>query len=261
LDRATYTNSQIQQALSPQTADVIIGLFKPAVLRPLTHTELAYHGPSPPGAPPVGSKAAVHHGALNYASPDATVTEDEIEEYYRANIAAFTLSAEADVTQVDFTDLDAAASFRADLLDGVARADAAAANGGTLSEHGRVLPNTLGTELNTALFSTSAFAALPASDLEVSDVIVISTPIEAGEEGDDEADGEVAVGETDGDAAAEGADAEGSPDSAGGDAAAEDLEGAAAETAAADTAPTEIETYVVLVADRTPARERPLEDV
>src|SRR5690606_30113906 len=44
LDRATYTNSQIQQALSPQTADLIIGLFKPAVRSQLIDSELAYQG-------------------------------------------------------------------------------------------------------------------------------------------------------------------------------------------------------------------------
>lgn len=244
LGRATYTNSQIQQALSPETADLIVGLFKPAVLRQLIDTELAYQGASQLGVPLVGSRAGVAQAALDYVSRDATVTEDEIEEYYRANIAAFTLSAEADVTQVDFTDLEAAASFRVALLDGTALDDAAADNAGTITDHGRVLPNTLGTELDTALFSTSAFEALPAGDLEVSDVIVLSTPIEADPASvDAPAADEVAAG-------AEGAAAD------------EEVAGASeTQEAAADTAPTEIETFVVLVAARTPARERPLEDV
>lgn len=240
LDRATYTNSQIQQALSPQTADLIVGLFKPAILRQLIDTELAYQGASRLGVPLVGTKAGIAQAALDYVSRDATVTEDEIEEYYRANIAAFTLSAEADVTQVDFTDLEAAAGFRVALLDGTALDEAAASNGGTVTEHGRVLPNTLGTELDTALFSTSAFEALPAGDREVSDVIVLFTPTEVGAASQDPA-------------AADEADVA--------DEAAAGAEGAAEEAAAADTAPTEVQTFVVLVAHRTPARERSLADV
>ncbi|HLU83400.1 MAG TPA: peptidyl-prolyl cis-trans isomerase [Trueperaceae bacterium] len=239
LDRATYTNSQIQQALSPQTADLIVGLFKPAVLSQLIDTELAYQGASRLDLPLVGSKAGIAQAALDYVSRDATVTEDEVESYYNSNIAAFTLDAEADVTQVDFTDLEAAAGFRAAVLDGTSLAEAASDNGGTVTEHGRVLPNTLSTELNTALFSTSAFAALPGGELEVSDVIVVSTPIESEPAADEEpaTDEEAATDEV--------ATEAGEPQ----------------DPAAVDTAPTEVETFVVLVADRTPARERPLADV
>src|SRR5690606_29131547 len=128
-----------------------------------------------------------------------------------------------------FTDLEAAANFRRDLIDGGDLSEAAAARGGSVTEHGRVLPNTLGTELNTALFSTSAFAELPSSDLEVSDVIVLLTPVDDVEVPEEDADGDEAEGEE--------------PDPA------------------VTTGPTELETFVVLVAERTPARERPLEDV
>src|SRR5690606_27528121 len=189
--------------------------------------------------PLVGSKAGIAQAALDYVSRDATVTEDEVESYYNSNIAAFTLDAEADVTQVDFTDLEAAAGFRAAVLDGTSLAEAASDNGGTVTEHGRVLPNTLSTELNTALFSTSAFAALPGGELEVSDVIVVSTPIESEPSADEEP-------ATDEEAAADEAATEA---------------GEPQDPAAADTAPTEVETFVVLVADRTPARARPLADV
>jgi len=242
LDRATYTNSQIQQALSPQTADLIVGLFKPAVRSQLIDNELAYQGAAQLGVPLVGTRAGIAQAALDFVSRDAAVSDEEIEEYYRANIAAFTLSAEADVTQVDFTDLESAAAFRRDLIDGAEPAAAAEARGGSLVEHGRVLPNTLGTELNTALFSTSAFAELPGSDLEVSDVIVLLTPVEA-QDGADEADDTATDEDASADDAADGADQD-------------------ATTAADDAAaPTEVETFVVLVAERTPARERPLDDV
>ena len=242
LDRATYTNSQIQQALSPQTADLIIGLFKPAVRSQLIDNELAFQGAEQLGVPLVGTRAGIAQAALDFVARDASVSDEEIEEYYRANIAAFTLSAEAVVTQVDFSDLEAAANFRRELIDGVDVASAAEELGGAVTEHGRVLPNTLGTELNTALFSTSAFAELPDGDLEVSDVIVLLTEVEA-----------TGTAEVEGDA-----DADPEPDAAGDaaeDAAAEsDVDEAAAGT-------TEVETFVVLVAERTPARERPLEDV
>src|SRR5690606_28001826 len=143
LDRATYTNSQIQQALSPDTADLIVQLFKPAVLDQLINTELAYQGAQSLGVDLVGTRATVAQAARNYVARDAEVTEDEVEAYYQNNIAAYTLSAEADVTQVDFTDLESAQAFRAAMLVGANASEAARELGGTLTEHGRVLPNTL----------------------------------------------------------------------------------------------------------------------
>lgn len=257
LDRATYNNPQIQQALSPETADLITQLFKPAVLDQLIDTELAYQGAQNLDVDLVGSKAGVAQAALSYVSRDATFTEEEVEEYYENNEAAFTLSAEAVVTEVSFADLQAAQGFRSALLDGADLDEAAAENGGTVTEHGRVMPNTLPAELDTAVFDTEAFEALPDGDNDVSDVIVIVTQAPA-EEADD---GEAADGEAEAASEAEGAEVAADEDAG---AAAESADGEAAtdaETAATQAEPVEIETFVVLVADRTPARLRPLEDV
>src|SRR5690606_1188624 len=209
LDRATYNNPQIQQALSPDTADLITQLFKPAVLDQLIDTELAYQGAQELGVDLVGTKTGVASAALNYVARDATFTPEQVEEYYQNNIAAYTLSAEAVVTEVAFDDLASAQAFRSDVIDGVELEEAAGENGGTVTEHGRVLPNALPDELDTAVFDTEAFEALPDGENDVSDVIVVVTQV-APEESVDAEDEESADAADDADAddAADGSDAD-----------------------------------------------------
>ena len=228
LDRVTYMNTTIQQALSPDTAELIVQLFRPAILQQLIDTELAYQGARSLGVDFVGSRAAIAQAALNYVARDATVTDEQVREYYEANVAAFTVGPEAVVTQVELASQEAAAAFRAEVLGGADVAAAAAEHGGEVVEHGRVLPGTLEADIDTALFGTDAFEPIAGSAAEVSDVLVIARPVE---EEDDAAD---AAGDEEADGAADEADEPDAPAA---------------------------ERYVVLVAERTPESVRPLEDV
>src|SRR5690606_20498707 len=194
LDRATYMNTTIQQALSPDTAELIVQLFRPAILQQLIDTELAYQGARSLGVDFVGSRAAIAQAALNYVARDATVTDEQVREYYEANVAAFTVGPEAVVTQVELASQEAAAAFRAEVLGGADVAAAAAEHGGEVVEHGRVLPGTLEADIDTALFGTDAFEPIAGSAAEVSDVLVIARPVEEEDDaadaaGDEEADG------------------------------------------------------------------------
>ena len=239
LDRATYNNPQIQQALSPDTADLITQLFKPAVLDQLIDTELAYQGAQELDVDLVGTKAGIASAALAYVARDATFTPEQVEEYYQNNIAAYTLSAEAIVSEFDFDDLTSAQAFRNAVIDGAEFDEAASEHGGTITEHGRVLPNALPDELDAAVFDTDAFEALPDGENDVSDIIVVVTQQAAEEPTAAEADE---------------ADAAADADEGAADAEAEDAEPEASQ-------PVEAETFVVLIADRTPERVRPLDDV
>ena len=85
LDRALYTNPQIQQSLSPQTADLIVGLFKPTVLSQLVDTEVAYQAADTLGVPFVGTRSGIAQAALDYVGRDATASDEELEAYYQAH--------------------------------------------------------------------------------------------------------------------------------------------------------------------------------
>ncbi len=236
LDRATFLNPVMQQALTPDMAEIIVQIFRPNVLQQLISTELAYQGAQRLGADFVGTEAGVAQAALDYVARDATVTDEQVQEYYEANQAAFTLPAEADVVQVTFADEASATAFRQAILDGSEASEAATENGGTVTDHGRVRPGDLETDLDTAVFQTDAFDPIAGGPEAVSDVLVIERPVEP--EPDSEEAAEAAADE-------EAADA---PDTEG--------EGAA-ETAQ----PEVVEEYILLIADRTDERVRPLEDV
>lgn len=224
LDRATYTNSTIQQALSPDTAELIVQLFRPAILQQLIDTELAYQGARTLGVDLVGTRAAVAQAALDYVSRDVEVTEEQVREYYERNIAAYTLRAEANVTEVEFADVASATAFREAVLGGADVAAAAAEHGGEVTERGSVRPGDLESAIDTAVFGTDAFEPLPGSEAGVSDVLVVEREVEASAE-EGAADGEAEEGDAEADAART------------------------------------VERYVVVVAERTPERVRPLEDV
>lgn len=172
LVRATYTNPQIQQALSPDTAFLITAFFKPALLDQLIDQELAYQGARQLGVPFVGPRRFVAQSALAYVTRDVEVTDEEIEAYYQSNLVAYTVAASAAASRVDFADVASAEAFRSALLAGEAVDDAVAANGGELTSLGTVRPGQLALDLDTALFATEAFDALPAGG-EVSDVLVL----------------------------------------------------------------------------------------
>lgn len=249
LARATYLNPQIQQALSPQTADLIANLFKPAVLQQMIDSEIAYQGAASLGVPLVGARAGVAQAARDYVARDATATETEIEEYYQANLASFRISAEADVTLVELPTAAAARAFRARVISGeeISAAIAALA-GGTVEVLGRVLPGELDADIDTALFQTDAFVPLPDGELEVSDVLVIVKPVEP----EADATAEDATDATDATDAA--------TDSTGDDAEAGDEELLGDGTATEAEVET-VQSYVVIVAKRTPESVRPLEAV
>ncbi len=250
LDRATYTNPQIQQALSPQSADLVLRFFKPAVLGQLIDTEVAYQGAQKLGLELVGTKQMVAQAALNYVSKDASATQDELQTYYDNNTASYTIPAEAVATRVDFTGEADAKAFRQALLDGAATDAAAKDAGGTVSELGTVKPGDLETALDTALFQTDAFTALPTGPQQVSDVLVVSQPADAAG-----ANGSGANGSG---AATNAADAA-SPGASSGASSGADPGNAAGDAGSAQPATTD--AYVVLVATRTPERVRGFDEV
>ena len=230
LVRATYTNPQIQQALSPQTADLIASFFKPSILEQLIDRELAVQGAPQLDATFFGNDALVAQSALDWVARDAEADEEEIQAFYDANPDRYTVAASADVLRIDFASAEAAATYRETVLDGADPiATAEQADDATIDEVGRVAEGDLVGPLDTALFGTDAFEPLPDDDREVSDVLVIDVPVEA------EADAVDDQGASDGEA----------------------NDGGASEGAA----PTTEEAYVVLVAERTPERVRPLEEV
>lgn len=174
LVRATYLNPNIQQALSPQTAELVALLFKPNILEQLIELELAYQGAQQLGQPFIGTREQIALSALNYVSREASFTEEELVEYYEANIDRFTTPASAVMTRVDFNELEQAVAFREALLGGAELREAAEAHGGSLRDLGTVRPGTIQAELDTAIFATNAFSPLPESEEEISDVLVIA---------------------------------------------------------------------------------------
>ncbi len=179
LDAALYTNPQIQQSLTPEFADLIVGLFKPTVLSQVIDTEVAYQAAGSLGVPFVGTRAGIAQAALNYIGRDLSVTEQELNDYYDANLSAFTLQPEAAVTRYDFESQAGAVAFRQSLLSGTDAEAASSANGGAATDLGFVKPGDLELELDTALFSTQAFETLPGSALDISDVLVLRTTDES----------------------------------------------------------------------------------
>ena len=218
LVRATYTNPQIQQALSPDTAFIITAFFKPAILDQLIDQELAYQGAGELGVPFVGPRRFVAETVLNYVARDAAVDDEVITSRYEQNLAQYTVPASADVVRVVLPDVDSAEAFRRDLLDGVDIDEAAEAHDAEYVSLGRVRRGEVEPAVDAALFTTDAFTTLPDGVLEVSDVLVL-------------AEGPSALPEA--------------------------LEDAGDETEELEVA----ESIVVLVAERTPERVRPLSEV
>lgn len=273
LDRAIYTNPQIQQALSPQSASLITQFFKPAVLGQLIDTYLADQGAKKLGLPLVGTRQMVAQAALNYVARDAKATQAEMTKYYGSNKTSFTIPAEADATRVDFTDQAKAEAFRKALLGGKPLAATAKADGGTVKDLGTVQPGDLVTELDTALFKTNAFAPLPSSKQTISDVLVLKQPVKnSGSSGSSSSstsssgssssgsNGSASkAGSSNGSSAA---GSKGSSTSSNGSSSA----GASASNKAGDagSSPSQAKTkttYVVLVAVRTPQRTRTFSEV
>ena len=239
LDRATYTNPQIQRALSPQSASLVTQFFKPAVLGQLIDTYVAYQGAQSLKLQLVGTRQMVAQAALNYVSRDAKATPDAMQKYYDSNTSSFTIAAEAEATRVDFTSKAGAEAFRSAMLQGKALDATAKADSGTVKDLGTVKPGDLVTELDTALFKTDAFSPLPSSQQGISDVLVLSQPAKTGSSS--------TTGSTSNGAAASSSSSSSSSSS-----------GAAGSSA---SPPKTVDTYVVLLAVRTPQRTRTFNEV
>ena len=257
LNRAVYFSPQIQQSLTAETASLITGLFKPSTLDQLINRDLANQGAQRLDATFIGTEGQVAQNALTFVSRDATASEEELQEYYDDNTQRFTVPARALVTRVNFDSQDAATAFRSALLEGTELQAAAEEQGGTVVDLGTVGPATLQPELDTVLFGTDAFTELPESSEEVSDVLVLSEPVEA-ETGGAETGGVETGGAETGGLEAGGADLE--VETGGAETGGAEVE---ASTIGAETGGAEEtrEVYVVLVAERTPERVRPFEEV
>lgn len=251
LARATYTNPQIQQALSPQTAELIATFFKPSILEQLIDRELAVQGAPTLDATFIGNDALIAQGALDWVARDAEATEDEIEAFYEANQDRYTVPASAQVVRFDFATAEEATAFRDAVLEGAEPLATATEAGATIDEVGTVRQGDLESALDTALFATDAFSDVPGDDREVSDVLVIETPVEADASEPAAVEGDAADAAT-----PETTDA--ATTDATDDASASDA--APSETATNEEAATE-STFVVLLAERTPQRVRSLDEV
>jgi parvulin-like peptidyl-prolyl isomerase len=223
LVRATYTNPQIQQSLSPDSAILITAFFKPAILGQLVDQELAAQGAAELGVPFVGTRSQVAQSALAYVARDAEVAEEDVLAYYEQNAAQFTVPPSAEVLRVDLGSIDAAAAFRTRTLAGEDVVAVAGDLEAGVEELGTVRPGQLEGILDTTLFGTEAFTELPDGVWSISDVLAIADEVEP----------------------------EALPDAV-------DTEGEAEEAA---PVPNFVERYVVLVAQRTPERLRPLDEV
>jgi parvulin-like peptidyl-prolyl isomerase len=221
LVRATYTNPQIQQALSPDSAILITAFFKPAILGQLVDQELALQGADELGPPFVGPRSLVAQSALAYVARDAEVDEEAVVAYYEQNQAQFTVPASAVVARVDLESIEAAATYRSRLLEGADYLEAAGELGAGVEELGTVRPGQLEGILDATLFGTDAFEDLPDSPWQVSDVLALVDEVEVLPEA----------------VATEG------------------------ETEEVDPVTATVERYVVLVAERTPEVVRPLDEV
>jgi len=247
LVRATYTNPQIQQALSPDTAFIITAFFKPSVLAQLVDQELALQGLAALETPFVGPRSVVAQSALNYVARDAEFTEDDVVAYYEQNQATFTVPASAEVRQVEADTLEVAAAFRDALVRDGDVAEAAEESGAEVVDLGLVVPGQLEGLLDLTLFGTDAFEPLPEEPWQVSDILVVTDEVPLLPES------------LDVDPAAEGAEAEEPVAEA-------EAGGPAAEAEGSDTEVAEpltrmVDRYVILVADRRPERVRPLAEV
>jgi parvulin-like peptidyl-prolyl isomerase len=246
LDRATYTNPQIQQALSPQSASLVTQFFKPAVLGQLIDTYVADQGAQKLGLPLVGTRQMVAQAALNYVARDAKATDAAMKKYYDSNKSSFTIPAEAEATRVDFTKKADAEAFRKALLSGKALDATAKADGGTVKNLGTVQPGDLVTELDTALFKTDAFTSLPSSKQGISDVLVLSQPVKNG--------GTSTPSSTSGSAV--------TPSStSGSSSSSSSSSNTGGEAGSSASKPATKDTYVVLLAIRTPQRTRTFAEV
>ncbi|MCY4353973.1 MAG: peptidyl-prolyl cis-trans isomerase [Truepera sp.] len=173
---ATYDNQQIQRALSPDLAPLIVQLFKPNVLELLIEQELAIQGADLLEPTFIGPRALVAQSILNYVSRDAVATEEDIELYYEGNRDRFAIPASADVIQVTFVSPGSAQAFRLALLEGGELEAAAEESGGEVEVLGVVREGDLRPELDDALFSTDAFEALPDGEQVLSDILVLGSP-------------------------------------------------------------------------------------
>ena len=243
LGRATYANPQVQNFLSPNSAELITQFFKPSILESLINQALAVQGAQALGITPIGPEPTVAQSALDYVSRDATVSDADVQAYYDENISRFTLPPRAVATQVTFDDQAAATAFRQSLVtEGLSEQDgsvsrgvtggaaesslqsAAEAAGGAVQDLGVVTPGGLEPELETALFD-GTLTPVPNSAREVSDVLTLTQEVAAtGGAETGGATGGVTGGETGG-------------------------------------VPTTRDVYTVLVATRTPERVQPLAEV
>jgi parvulin-like peptidyl-prolyl isomerase len=209
---AVYGNPQIQQALSPDTAGLIVDFFKPSIYEQLVDRYLAVEGASDLDVTVFGDAALRAQIALNHVARDAEATSEAVQAYYDTNQDRFTVSASADVIRIDVPSEDVGLSLRDELLAGSPLDEAVAEAGGSLEELGTVRPGRLNEALDTALFETEAFTVLPGRSDAVSDVLVVEETVES-----DDASG--------------------------------------------DAEPATETQFVLLVAERTPERVRPLSEV
>ena len=254
LSRNLYNNPQVQNFLSPQNAGFISSFFKPNTLNNLIDQELALQGADELGIDLIGSRAAKAQSAISYVTKDAEATEEEIQEYYDTNQSNYIIPASALVNRMNFETQEAALAFQNGVASGEISTDDLATiaeeQGFELQALGDVSPGILETELDTLLFGTEGFTAVPESfGREVSDVVVIQTETIPEPEVTEEATDETVEATTE-DGSAE---ATATTDTTEGE----------TETTEEVTAPEPIitESFVVLVANRTAERLQGLTEV
>lgn len=171
--RATYTNPQIQQALSPDTAFIVTAFFKPAVLDQLIDQQLALLGAKELERPFVGPNDLIAQSILNYVARDAAVDAADVAQYYQENRSDFVTPASAVVVEVESERLSDAIEARALLTGGAELDDPRLLAVASVVDRGSVMVGMLAPLVDTTLFATDAFEPLPDSPWEISDILVL----------------------------------------------------------------------------------------
>lgn len=290
LARATYGNPEVQQFLAPSLTFLITDILKPQILDQLIDRTVAYVGAAELDGEFFGTEQQVAQQALNYVARDVVVTDEDVESYYAANIDRYTQSPEAQTVSFEFDTFEAAEAFRDDVLSGTAPTDAAQAAGARTQDLGIVRPGLSEPAIDSALFQANSFEEIDSGTREISDVLFIAAetadgPSEEATEEEPAEEADVPAAEDAVSTEAEETEVEATPEvdadvadevqQAAAEAAATVVDGAAATEApeeefeeldveALEEAMEEEQQqdrYVVLVADRTSERVRPLDEV
>ena len=176
LNRLVYLQNQqiqqfIQQGGAAQSAQLVEQFFKPQTLETLISGAVGIQAAKKLGQPFFGSEQDVVNQAKQWITRDTSVTDADVQKYYKDNVALYSTPASANIAEATFTTIDAAKAFRAAFIaqGGGDFTKTAAKQQGTVSELGALTPDSIAPEYKTVVFEAKALTK--AGAFEVSDVI------------------------------------------------------------------------------------------